>query len=66
MGGVGQYEEVEVTDGRGVACGYRWVTDLPLNQSHPQIRVNLPLVLGGRGRAGATVDLDHGPAAVER
>jgi hypothetical protein len=36
----GQCEEREVTDARGVVCGYRWVNDLPLNQAHPQLKVN--------------------------
>jgi hypothetical protein len=36
----GQCEEMELTDARGVECGYRFVNDLPLNQAHPEIRVN--------------------------
>lgn len=36
----GECEEREAIDPDGVERGYRWVNDLPLNQSHPQIRVN--------------------------
>jgi hypothetical protein len=36
----GQCQEIELTDARGVARGYRLVNDLPLNQAHPKLRVN--------------------------
>ena len=36
----GQCQEIEVINERGVACGYRFVNDLPLNQAHPKLRVN--------------------------
>jgi hypothetical protein len=36
----GPCEEMELTDARGVECGYRLVNALPLNQAHPGIRVN--------------------------
>jgi hypothetical protein len=36
----GQCQEIEVTDARGVVCGYRFVNDLPLNKAHPKLRVN--------------------------
>ena len=36
----GQYEEREYTDERGVVHGYRFVNALPLNKTHPHLRVN--------------------------
>ena len=36
----GECQEWEYTDAQGVEHGYRWVNDLPLNQSHPELRVN--------------------------
>jgi hypothetical protein len=36
----GQCQEIERINERGVACGYRFVNDLPLNKAHPKLRVN--------------------------
>jgi hypothetical protein len=36
----GQCEEWAYTDAQGAEHGYRWVNELPLNQSHPDLRVN--------------------------
>lgn len=36
----GECHDWEYTDAQGVAHGYRGCHDLPLNQSHPQLRVN--------------------------
>jgi hypothetical protein len=36
----GECHEWEYTDAHGVEHGYRWCNDRPLNQSHPQLRVN--------------------------
>ena len=36
----GACEEREYTDDRGVVHGYRFVNDLPLNKTHPHLRVN--------------------------
>jgi hypothetical protein len=36
----GECQEWEYTDAQGVEHGYRWVNDLPLNKTHPHIRVN--------------------------
>jgi hypothetical protein len=37
----GQCQELEATDTHGVVHGYRWVNDVPLNHSHPELRVNV-------------------------
>lgn len=36
----GECQEWEYTDAHGVEHGYRWVNDLPLNKTHPHLRVN--------------------------
>jgi hypothetical protein len=36
----GEVEEWVYRDAHGVEHGYRWVNDLPLNKTHPQLRVN--------------------------
>ena len=33
-------QELEYVDEQGIEYGYRWVNDLPLNVSHPELRVN--------------------------
>ena len=36
----GETEEFEVTDDQGVLRGYRFINDVPLNDSHPDLMVN--------------------------
>lgn len=36
----GRTEEWSYVDERGIEHGYRWLNDVPLNQSHPDLRVN--------------------------
>lgn len=36
----GATQEWEYTDAEGIEHGYRWINDLALNASHPQLRVN--------------------------
>jgi len=36
----GKMEAFEVTDDQGLVRGYRFINDVPLNNSHPDIRVN--------------------------
>jgi hypothetical protein len=39
--GTSACQEWEYTDAHGVEHGFRWVNALPLNKTHPQLRVNV-------------------------